>query len=138
MMSPERRTLLGMFAGIGLFLLAGEIICLFFLPKSLAVMAGLAFGAISSVGLAFHMYKTLDVTISLPEKSAVSYARRQSLLRMLIMMAVLAVSAKLNSYVNLFGTLIGLFFLKFAAYLQPIIDKWLFRKERESEEMKGR
>ena len=132
-MNPEKRTLMGMFAGIGLFLAAGELICLFFLPKSLSVMAGLAFGSVSSAGLALHMYKTLDVTISLPEKSAVSYARRQSLLRMLIMMAVLAVSARLNDYVNLLGTLVGLFFLKLAAYLQPIIDQWLFREKRDGE-----
>ena len=128
-MSPEKRTLIGMVAGIGIFLAAGLIVCLFFLPESLPVMGGLVFGSAGAAGLAYHMYRTLFVTLSLPEKSAVSYARKQSLLRMLIMMAILAVSARFGQYVNLLGTFLGLLFLKFAAYLQPFVDKKIFPKE---------
>ena len=125
-MSNEKRTLVGMIAGIGMFLAAGLILCLFFLPESLPVMGGLVFGSAGAAGLACHMYHTLDVTLSLPEKDAVSYGRRQSFLRMFIMLGMLAISARFDRYVNLLGTFPGLLFLKFAAYLQPTLDKWIF------------
>ena len=128
-MSPEKRTLCGMFAGIGALLALGLAGCLFFLPASLPVMGGVAFGSAAAAGLAWHMYRTLDVTLSLPEKSAVSYARKQSLIRMFIMLAVLAVSARFGAYLNLAGTFAGLFFLKISAYLQPFVDKWIFPRE---------
>lgn len=129
-MSQEKRTLLGMLAGTAGFGILACLVCILLLSHPLPWAAGIAAGCMTAVLLGIHMYWGLNRTLWLEEKSAKAYARRLSAFRMFIMMAVLAVSGIFTQYVNVLGTLIGLFGLKAGAYVQPFIDKILFKNKQ--------
>lgn len=80
-----------------------------------------AAGCLVSVGLLFHMLRCASTIIELPPKRAKSYGRRMSILRILLMIAAIAVAYVYRDYINPWGVLIGLATLKLSAYLHTFV-----------------
>lgn len=95
-------------------LLTGEYVLF---PISVAIGSGIA------IGLLRHMLRTIDISLDLDSDTAKKYARRQAIVRLAFMGLALCVAFYYSDRVNPWGVLLGVFGLKFSAYLQPVIHK---------------
>lgn len=90
---------------------------------------GLWIGIASAIGLANHMYHSIDIALDLPGGDAEKYMRRAYLIRTVAILAVAAVVHFLKlGYVM--ATFLGMLCLKFGAFLQPLMHKIRERSHR--------
>ena len=129
-MAEEKRTLIGMLAGIVIYGIAAGVAAGFLVQDKGPFIAGIILGCAVGGGLAVHMLWGLDRTLLLNEEYAARYARKLTAIRMLLMLAAIAVAALLPEIFHVLAAVIGLFGLKVSAYLQPFMDKLIFRKGR--------
>ena len=119
-----KQTLLDLYAGIAvstvLVLAIGNLI----LRGSLYFTLGTLAGAVTAVFLAGYMYHSVLVATEYPEKQASGYMKRSSLIRMVIMIAVIGVSMFFFGIHGLFGTVLGTLSLKLSALFWPVIHKY--------------
>ena len=90
---------------------------------------GLWIGILVAIGLASHMYRSIDRALDMQPKDAEGYMRRAYLLRtLIILLAAAAVHYLKLGYVMAY--FVGVLCLKFGAFLQPLMHKFLgkFRK----------
>lgn len=95
-----------------------------------AVFAGSILGGATAAGLLWHMYRHLDIALDMDPKHASRHAQMAALQRFGIMVVVLAASMYFYHYIHPVGTVVGIFGLKIAAFMQPSIHK--FRQEHSS------
>lgn len=119
-----RQTLWDLYFGIGisaiLLLGIGNLILRGDLKFSLGVLAGV----ITAVCLASYMYHSVLVATEYPEKQAAGYMRRSSLIRMVIMIAVIGAAVFFLGVYGLFGAVLGTLALKLSALFWPVIHKY--------------
>ena len=119
-----KQTLFDLYTGIGisavLLLGIGNLI----LRGSLQFTLGTLAGAVTAVCLAGYMYHSVLVATEYPEKQAASYMKRSSLIRMVIMIAVIGASVFFLGKHGLFGTVLGTLSLKLSALFWPVIHKY--------------
>ena len=123
----SRKVLMELYAGIFLCTIAGLILGLvlgiicggyawWFIP-------GLIAGAFTACYQAYHIYQSLDRALgSRDGEKANNYMTLQSLLRYAISAAVLIV-AVLICWQAFVGAAVGLAFLKFSGYMNPLVRK---------------
>lgn len=85
---------------------------------------GVSAGTVTAVLLACHMYRSVLIAAEYPEKQASGYMRRSSLLRMVIMIAVVGAAVWFLKLYGLFGAVTGILTLKLSAFLWPVIHKY--------------
>ena len=119
-----RQTLRELLIGIGLcgvlFVLAGNLLLKGNLEFSLGILAGV----ITAICLAVYMYHSVLIATEYPEKQAAGYMRRSSVIRMVIMIAVIGAAVYFLRLYGLFGTVLGILTLKFSALFWPVIHKY--------------
>ena len=85
---------------------------------------GLWIGIAVAVALATHMYHSIDRALDMQPKDAEGYMRRAYLLRtVIILLAAAAVHYLKLGYVMAY--FVGVLCLKFGAFLQPLVHKFL-------------
>lgn len=94
---------------------------------------GVIIGGLVAIAMLGSMKKTVETIVLLDPETAKKYGRRQSLVRIALMAVILCVAFFFEEYVNPWGVFIGVFSLKFSAYLQPCIDV-LFNKIMKKED----
>lgn len=119
-----KQTLLELCIGIGmsaaLLLLLGNLVLggnLFF---TLGALAGVA----TAAGLAGSMYHSVLVATEYQEKQASGYMKRMSLIRMVIMIAVIGAAIYFLQFYGLFGAILGILTLKLSALFWPVVHKY--------------
>ena len=119
-----KQTLFDLYIGIaigGLLLLGlGNLV----LRGSLYFTLGALAGVITAACLAGYMYHSVLVATEYPEKQASGYMKRSSLIRMVIMIAVIGAAMFLLGIHGLFGTVLGTLTLKLSALFWPVIHKY--------------
>lgn len=85
---------------------------------------GLLAGAVTSVVLSIYIYRSILVATDLGEQGATGYMKKTAVFRMVIMIAVIGIAAVVLRGYGAFGAIFGIFTLKFAAFLWPVIHKY--------------
>lgn len=124
------RTLFELETGIIIFGIVCQLVILPF-GERIQYSAGLWIGILTALIAAWHMWRSLDRGLELSEKGAVSYLSRQNILRYVIIVLILIVtaSAKIGNPLTAF---LGIMGLKVSAYMQPLtkkISKLLYGEE---------
>lgn len=89
-------------------------------------------GGAVALGVLGNMRRCIDISLDLDPDTAKKYGRRQSVVRIATMGLALCVSFFFRDYVNPWGVLLGVFSLKFSAYLQPSVHRCFdFINEKE-------
>ncbi len=127
-MDQGKQTLIELLIGIGVCACLLSIPGFFLKGYCLSFVLGVVSGAVLAVGLAVHMFHSLSRTLDLPKEKAAGYARKMSLIRLLILAAILMLAAFLGNTVQIAAMLLGVLSLKFSAYLQPLTHKYIFNK----------
>ena len=119
-----KQTLLDLYAGIivaGILLLGiGNLVLKGSLFFTLEILAG----TVTAICLAGYMYHSVLVATEYPEKQAAGYMKRSSVIRMVIMIAVIGASVFFLGKHGLFGTVLGTLSLKLSALFWPVIHKY--------------
>jgi len=124
-MNQVKETLVGFLCAIGIYTVIVEIVGVIFSENILFYTLGLLFGVMVAVLLFIHMAKTLDRALDLPQTQATKYMKRQSFLRLFIMLAAMVVGL-LFSYFNFIAVFLGLLGLKIGALLAPVFLKRIY------------
>lgn len=93
--------------------------------EGLRFASGVILGAGTAGLMLSNLYKTIDLALDMEEAAATKYMKKKSVFRLLMAGAALSIALLLPKIFQVFGTLAGLFTLKFAAYLQPLTHKVL-------------
>lgn len=136
-MKQVKETLVGFLIGIGIYTAFVELFGVFFSGNALYYTLGLLTGAFVSVALIIHMAVTLNKALDLPQDKAASYVRRQSFLRLAVMLAALVLGLIFDE-LNFIALVLGLLGLKIGALIAPFFLKCLYpddflTKEEEEE-----
>ena len=125
--SKYRRTLYDLWAGISIYFIIFEIIGILFAGNRPHYILGILLGCGVAAILARHMYTSLEKALNLGEEYAAVQIRKSSMVRMLVMLAVLfaAISLPVLSFP---AVLIGLLSLKIAALFQPYTNSLITDK----------
>ncbi len=119
-----KQTLWELWFGIALsavvLLLVGNLL----LGGSVAFSVGAAAGAVTAACLAGYMHHSVLVATEYAEKQAAGYMKRSSVIRMVIMIAVIGAAVFFFGTRGLFGAVLGVLTLKFAALFWPVIHKY--------------
>ena len=124
-MDQVKETLTGFGIGIGIYTVLVEAVGIFFSENILFYTLGLFFGVIIAVLLIIHMTKTLDRALDLPQAQATKYMRKQSFLRLFIMLVSL-VAGMIIPFFNFIALILGMLGLKMGALMAPKFLKWLY------------
>lgn len=124
------RTLFELETGIIIFGIVCQLVILPF-GERVRYSVGLWIGILTALLAAWHMWRSLDRGLELSERGAVSYLSRQNILRYVIIVLILIVtaSAKIGNPLTAF---LGIMGLKVSAYMQPLtkkISKLLYGEE---------
>lgn len=91
-------------------------------------------GGIVAVSILRNMKKSIDIALDLDSETAKRYGRRQAIIRITLMGLILCVAFYFKKYVEPWGVCLGMFTLKFSAYLQPVVHKCFESKYNEKED----
>lgn len=100
--------------GIGNLILGGDV------KFSLGALAGV----LTAVCLAAYLYHSVLIATEYPQKQASGYMKRSSLIRMVIMIAVIGAAVFFLGIHGLFGAVLGGLTLKLSALFWPVIHKY--------------
>lgn len=97
--------------------------------NKLSYVLGILLGMSIAIAVLWHMYKGLDEALDLDEHMAVKYMRKKSIIRLVMMGLAVGAACMLPDIFNPFAVVIGVLALKFAAYIQPLVHKYIFKKK---------
>lgn len=126
-MEQIKETLTSFYIGIAIYTVAVELVGIFFSGDILAYSLGLFLGTFVAVLLFHHMANTLDTGLSLPEAQAVKYIRKQSFIRLFIMLVAMVLGL-LFSWINFIAVILGLLGLKIGALCAPFFLKRIYKE----------
>ena len=86
------------------------------------------FGVAVAIFLIVHMAKTLDRALDLPQEQAVKYTRRQSFLRLAVMLAAMVIALLVEQF-NFIAVILGMLGLKMGAFIAPKLLKHLYPED---------
>ncbi|MGN0376425.1 MAG: hypothetical protein ACI4ED_02200 [Suilimivivens sp.] len=124
------RTLFELETGILIFGIICQLVILPFEERA-DYSTGLWIGILTALFAAWHMWRGLDRGLDLGEKGAVSYLGRQNIIRYVLIVIILILTA-VTGLGNPLTAFIGVMGLKVSAYMQPFtgkISKLLYGEE---------
>jgi len=127
-MSQVKETMTGFYIGIAIYAVVIELIGIFFSENVLSYTLGLIFGVFSAIFLFGHMAKTLDYALDLSETQASKYVKRQSFLRLFIMLVILTIG-RVTEMLYFVTVVLGLLGLKIGSLMTPFILKKLYPEQ---------
>lgn len=112
--------------------IGGSFLSVFFaagdaLPALLRFLTGMIFGTAMAVFMVKNMFRTLDRSLDMDQKRAASYSKKMSMLRMAVMVVFVFISVFFSAVCSVWGIIIGIFCLKFAALFQPLTHKMIYK-----------
>lgn len=113
-----------------LLIIGGSIIAHLVAGSGLSFSLGALLGGIIAIILAVHMDYSIANAMLRDSEGATKYMRGKSIIRFLIMAAVLVLALTFPSVFNIIGVLLGILALKFSAYLQPLTSKYISNKTK--------
>ena len=120
-----KELLIGILAAGVLF----QLTIVWFVRSKSSYSAGLWIGVLLAAFLAWHMWKTIDEALDWGEAGAQKLMRKQSLIRYIVIIVVLAV-LMCTEAANPLAAFLGVMTLKVAAYLQPVTHKAISKLRR--------
>ena len=117
-MELVKETFVGFLLGLSVYAVIVEIIGIFFSGDVLSYTLGLAIGVIAAVLLFIHMAWTLNRAFDYPEDGASKYMRKQSFLRLFMMLIVMLPGVFFSS-IRFISLILGLLGLKIGALIAP-------------------
>lgn len=130
-MNEVKKTMKEILTGITFYALLVCIVGAFFVDNKINFVLGVLYGAVSSGIMMFHIYYTLNVSLEMEPEAAEKREKGMIVLRMVIMGVALAVGFLLSDIFNTIGILFGIFGLKIAAYLQPVLHDYIFKNKEK-------
>lgn len=127
-MSQVKETIIGFLIGIGIYAVLIELVGFFFSEDLFSYTLGLLFGVAVAIFLIVHMAKTLDKALDLPQEQAVKYTRRQSFLRLAVMLAAMVIALLVEQF-NFIAVILGMLGLKMGAFIAPKLLKRLYPED---------
>ena len=124
-MRQVKEAMTGFLIGIGVYAAGIEIIGILFSDDIVSYTLGLAFGVVVAVLLILHMAYTLDRALDMPENQAVKYTKRQSFLRLVVMLVAMIFALLVQKF-NFITVVLGMLGLKIGAFIAPFFLKRLF------------
>ena len=118
------RTLLELWAGIGVVGVLGQAV-VFFVEKKAYFTIGWWYGIVLSLFMAWHMWRSLDKGLDMGDGAA-GYLTKANIIRYVVVAAEYIVLAILD-FGNPIAAFVGVLILKVAAYIQPFTHK-VFKK----------
>lgn len=140
-MSQVKETMTGFLIGIGIYTILVEVIGIFFSEDIISYTLGLLFGVIIAVLLILHMAWSLDRALDLPENQAAKYTKRQSFLRLAVMLFAMIIALLVEQF-NFITVVLGMLGLKIGALIAPFFlrrlypDSYVTKQEEEAAEDK--
>lgn len=123
-MQDTKQTLYELIIGIilcGILFLIGNI----FVSNRIAYTLGLLLGCIVAGVMSVHMHHSLEQAMLYDTENATKKVQKGTALRFLLMVAALVAALLLPQWISVIGVALGVFSLKFSAYLQPLTHKVL-------------
>lgn len=111
---------IGIACGTVLLLGIGNLV----LGGSVSFTVGVLAGAITAACLAGYMYHSVLVATEYPEKQAAGYMKRASVIRLVIMIAVIVFAIYFFQLCGFFGAVLGILTLKLSALIWPVVHKY--------------
>lgn len=121
-------TLLELIIGIVLSAAVVEVLSILITGFSGTFTVGLWIGAATAVGLSAHMYRSIDHALDMQPDDADKYMRRAYLIRTAVILIV-AGAVTFFHLGSVIATFVGVFCLKFGAFLQPLTRRVLHGKD---------
>lgn len=118
-------TVLSLWVGMVLFGILAEIIGLILVQEKLAFSIGLWLGILLQFGIIWLMQKDCERAVELEAEQAEKYIRNRSFLRSVFWFLVMAAAININ-VISCIGVFFGLFALKVAALLSPVVFRYFF------------
>lgn len=127
-MKQVRQTMTGILIGMGIYAVLVECVGFFFSDNIIQYTCGLLLGIVVAIALLFHMMFTLDKALDLPQAQASRYVKKQSFIRLAIMLLAMIFALAIQ-YVNFIATILGMLGLKVGSLLAPVILKKRYPEE---------
>ena len=121
---PETRTLLELYIGVILLAIVILIVGLIFARPIWKYAVGVFLGAVTALLQLYNIYDTLDRALDADEGKARSYITAKSMLRLIIIAAVMVFSYFVG-FTCFLGVVLGLFTVKLSALINPWLKKHL-------------
>lgn len=119
----NNKTLRQLLLGIVIYGIALQIVILLFTSNLRYNSFGVWIGIVTSMICAIHMAYGIEIAVSLDEKSAITYTRKYTVIRYVIMCAILIIVG-VTDFASPVMLILGFMGLKAGAYLNPIINKF--------------
>lgn len=117
--------------GLVIWAILAALVLTIIATHRLAMIAGVFAGALTAAGLLFHMYRHLDIALDMDARHAQSHTQFAVIKRIFIMGIVLAVSMVYPQYIHPVGTVCGMFGMKIAAFIYPVLHKYLSKRKKK-------
>lgn len=108
--------------GICVYAVLGVVIVLLVTEDKLWNLLGFIIGVLLSIFMVIHMSKAIDVAVHQDENGALKHTKIMYTIRVILVVGML-VSMMIWKYANPVTALLGLFSLKFSAYIKLITIK---------------
>ncbi|MBS4980270.1 MAG: hypothetical protein KHZ72_02710 [Lachnospiraceae bacterium] len=105
-------------AGLIVYGILAQMICLIVADNLLFVSVGLWIGIATALGMMVHMKRSIEDALDFGEEGAPKHMRKAYVVRLLIVAVIFGVTAYFKVG-NIIAALIGVMSLKISAYLQP-------------------
>ena len=100
-----------------------------FTNNTISVWISGILGMVIGIMIALHMFYTIDKALGCAEE-AEKVMRQGAMLRMLVLFTIIVMSVCfLRKYIDLYILFLNIMNLKIAAYLVPLIDKWITKRK---------
>lgn len=132
-MELVKETFIGFLLGLSVYAVVVEAIGIFFSGDILAYSLGLLIGVVAAILIFAHMAWTLNRAFDYPEAGATKYVRKQTFLRLLLMIVVM-IPGLVVPRIRLVSLILGLLGLKIGALIAPFFLRRLYPEHFVSDE----
>lgn len=119
-------TVVEMWIGEGLWGIICELVSVWFVQQKLNLSIGLWLGVALSAFCTYHMWKSIDIAMSMDEGGAGKYLGSRYVIRYFALIVLIAI-LYFTKWGNPFAAFVGYLGMKPAAYIAPFIHKLLRR-----------
>lgn len=124
-MKKEKKTLLGLLAGIGIYVAIVVIIGLILVDNKWQFALGTVWTGLGATAMTIHLYFSLQKSLDLEEDAAIKRERGQAMIRLVIMIVVIGSGLFFSQVFHPLGVVLGAFALKISAYMQPLFHNYI-------------
>ncbi len=132
-MRQVKQLLRELMTGLVIWCIPVLVILEFIARHKLAMAAGVLLGGLTAAVLLFHMYRHLDIALDMDTRHAQSHTQLAAMQRLGIMTVVLVAAMLGYRYVHPVGVVLGIFGMKTAALMQPLIHRYRMKRQHKTE-----